>query len=277
MNIQRAPKEIDGIKCYAPELAYANENYSVAAFERLFKAEDGHFWFQSRNRIIRHLIKKIRTKRSGRINFLEIGCGTGYVLKGLSDMENMTLQGSEIFLEGLKFAKKRLPGIELIQLDATRMPFTATFDVVGAFDVLEHIDEDVKVLEQVRASLKPSGYFLISVPQHRFLWSYLDDMAYHKRRYSRREMKRKLNNAGFEIEFITSFVFMLFPVMFLSRLIKGKGKGKYDLDAQMKELELPAGINKLFSGFMRIDEWLIKKGISLPFGGSLMAVARKKE
>ncbi len=272
--MEPGPQIIDGISCYAPELAYSNENYGAEIFERLYNAEDRNFWFRSRNRLIRHLVKKIQRK-TGAMDFLEIGCGTGYVLKGLSGLKDLRLQGSEIYLEGLRFAKKRIPGVQLIQMDATRMPFESSFDIIGAFDVLEHIDEDVLVMKQVNRSLLDGGYFLVSVPQHRFLWSYLDDMAYHKRRYTRKEMRAKLNEAGFETEFISSFVFFLFPFMYLSRLIKGRKKTGHDLDSQMKELELPSVVNKFFGWLMRMDEFLIRSGLSLPFGGSLVVVARK--
>ncbi|MGQ0739690.1 MAG: class I SAM-dependent methyltransferase [Bacteroidota bacterium] len=273
MSTQQLPQKINGIDCYAPELAYANENYSADIFERLYKAEDENFWFRSRNRLIRHFVRKYQAKKD--ISLLEVGCGTGYVLKGLSGLPGIKLSGSEIFLEGLKFTQMRLPDIELVQLDATKMPFREKFDIVGAFDVLEHIGEDEQVMKQVNQSLKPGGYFLISVPQHRFMWSYLDDMACHKRRYTRKEIRGKLRSAGFKTGFITSFVFTLFPLMWVSRLFKRKKKNSYTTDDQMKELELPKIINLFFGLFMRIDELLIKAGLSLPFGGSLIVVAQK--
>jgi SAM-dependent methyltransferase len=269
------PQIIDGIKCYAPESAFANDNYSPEAFDRLYKAENKNFWFRSRNRVIRNLVRKYSDGKD-QFDFLEIGCGTGYVLKGLSEMKNLNLMGAEIFVEGLKYTRQRIPGIELVQLDAIKMPFQNRFDAVGAFDVLEHIEEDEAVMKQVNLSLKPGGYFLISVPQHKWMWSYLDDMAYHKRRYSRKELKAKLERAGFRVDRITSFVFLLFPLMWLSRLAKKKKKAVYNVDDQMKEIELGGFTNSAFGLFMKMDEVLIRSGVSLPFGGSLVAVAQKK-
>lgn len=267
---------IDGIECYAPDLAFSNDDYSPQTFERLFKAERNNFWFRSRNRVIHGLVGK-RVDGQHPFHFLEIGCGTGFVLKGLSDLPKIELTGAEIYVEGLKLTKQRLPDIRLVQLDACNMPFVSTFDAIGAFDVLEHIEEDEKVMQQVSQALKPGGYFMISVPQYKWMWSYLDDMACHKRRYSRKELRAKLEGAGFEISYIGSFVFTLFPLMWFSRLLKKNSKKEFSVDEQMKEIELGNFANRFLELFMGLDELLIRMGVPLPFGGSLLAVAKKKE
>lgn len=266
-------KIIEGIKCYAPHLAYSNNDYNESSFKELYRLEDNNFWFCSRNRVIQNLFGKYAGKNG---NFLEIGCGTGYVLKGLSkSFPNLKLSGAEIYLKGLEFAKKRLPNIEFIQLDATDLPFREEYDYVGAFDVLEHITEDEKVIENVYKSLRGGGKFFISVPQYMWMWSIEDDKACHKRRYTKTELFHKLKNAGFQITYYTSFVFILFPLMYLSRIFK-KNKDKEMTYETNSELKLNPIINKVFEQFMRIDEILIKVGISLPIGGSLIVVATKK-
>lgn len=269
---------INGIKCYAPELANENSDYPVDVFKILYSVEDTNFWFVARNKIIQFLFKKYLGSKSNAV--LEIGCGTGYVLKGLQDnFANYQLVGSEIHLEGLKFAKERLPNVAFVQLDATKMPFENEYNAIGAFDVLEHIEEDEKVMQEVYKALKPNGLFFISVPQHQWMWSINDHIAYHKRRYSRTEMKQKLINNGFEIIYISSFVFMLFPFMYLSRLFKQKKASKITHEIilkEMNELKLNPIVNSIFWVFMKIDLFLIKAGFSMPFGGSLITVARKK-
>ena len=113
---------IDGIKCYVPELAYSNDDFNEANFRKLFELEERNFWFRARNRVIQVLVQKY-SKPGQKGKFMEIGCGTGFVLKGLERFPNLELSGAEIYLEGLKYAKKRLPDVEFFQLDATRMPF----------------------------------------------------------------------------------------------------------------------------------------------------------
>jgi len=266
---------IDGIKCYAPELAYSNNDYNENDFKKLFEIEGHNFWFRSRNRVIQLLFKKYSEHLSG--TFLEIGCGTGFVLKGLCKFPDLELSGAEIYLKGLKYAKQRLPNIEFVQLDATRIPFEEKFDYIGAFDVLEHIEEDEKVMQNAYKALKYGGMFFISVPQHMFMWSIEDEDACHKRRYSKVEMLSKLKKAGFEIKYHTSFVFSLFPLMLVSRFIK-RNKQTTDLtdDRLNEELKLNPLINRTFELILGIDELLIRIGVRLPFGGSLIVVAAKK-
>lgn len=269
---------INGIKCYSPELANENIDYPADAFKMLFEIEDKNFWFVNRNEIILNLFKKYLGKEENKV--LEIGSGTGYVLKGLNDtFISYNLYGSEIHLEGIKFAKNRLPNIEFIQMDATNMPFENEFDAIGAFDVLEHIEDDIKVIQEVHKALKIGGLFIISVPQYQWMWSINDDIAYHKRRYSRKELKEKLTIEGFDIIYISSFVFILFPLMYISRLLKRKKNNEITNEIilrEMNELKLNPLINSIFGLFMKVDVFLIKMGISLPFGGSLVTVARKK-
>src|SRR5882762_9070613 len=229
--------DIDGVKCYAPSLAWQNSGFDKTGFEKLFKAEENNFWFRIRNKIIRSLFGT-HVLRSGRTKFLEIGCGTGFVLQGLSDLENVDFTGSEIYLEGLSFARQRLSSVELIQLDATSMPFVNGFHVIGAFDVLEHIDDDEKVMEEVHRALKPNGKFMITVPQYPWMWSIQDDLSFHKRRYTRNELGMKLEKHGFAIEYLGSFLFTLFPFMVISRTMS-RNKNKNI----MREFEIPGIVN----------------------------------
>lgn len=269
------PAVIRGITCYAPELALENEDFPPDQFETLYKNESGNFWFKSRNRVILHQLSKY--KPAGGQSLLEIGCGTAFVLNGIHDrFPDLKLTGSEIYISGLELAAKRLPHIEFIQLNATDMPFSNKYDYAGAFDVIEHIEEDEKVMQEVFKALKPGGRFLITVPQHKWLWSVIDEYSCHKRRYTRKELKSKLKQAGFEIDFVTSFTFFLLPVMYLARLRRHSVKVE-DLTKEQinSEVSLSGWMNSLFTIIMRLDEALIKVGISLPCGGSLFVVARK--
>lgn len=277
MSETAAYQEIDGIRCYAPDLAFENSDFPPEQFETLYKGEERNFWFRARNRILFRFLRKAGLgDKQGR--FLEIGCGTGYVLNGIHHtFPKLELHGSEIYLGGLQFARKRLPDVGFIQLDATRMPFSGTYDGVGAFDVLEHIDADETVMQNIYGALKPGGHFFITVPQHPSLWSAIDDFSCHKRRYTREELTTKLEKAGFEVRYITSFVFTLLPMMRISRRSKKNIKVE-DLTREqiIGELYLNPVLNFAFGIAMRFDELLISLGFSLPRGGSLLAVARKR-
>ncbi|MDT8442345.1 MAG: class I SAM-dependent methyltransferase [Desulfuromonadales bacterium] len=267
-----APEILDGFPCWAPELAYAGDGFDPAAFAGLARNEEGHFWFEARNRLI---LWALRTYFPQMASFLEIGCGTGFVLRGVARAFPMArLCGSEIFVDGLKFAAQRLPGVSLLQMDARRMPFRDEFDLVGAFDVLEHIDDDGAALAGICAAVKPGGGVILTVPQHRWLWSAVDEYACHKRRYSRESLHRLVEGAGLRIVRSSSFVSLLLPAMLASRWLGGQ-QGKEAADGS-SEFNLPPLLNTLFDRTLAGEAQLIRAGLNLPLGGSRLVVGVKQ-
>lgn len=239
-------------------------------FQELALLEAGHFWFQRRNKLIVHALSRYFPQAH---SFLEIGCGTGFVLSELGrSFPALQLSGGEYFAAGLPFASERVPGAHLYQIDARQIPFVEEFDVIGAFDVLEHIPDDVAALASIAGALRPGGGVIFTVPQHRWLWSATDDYACHERRYRRHEMVEKIAAAGLQLEFVTSFVTLLLPVMMLSRLRQGKGREAGD---HLDEFRLHPVVNAFCAALMRLEFWLIRCGLRMPLGGSLLVVARK--
>jgi SAM-dependent methyltransferase len=268
---------IDGIRCYAPEVARADEQYPSEGFDVTDDVERTSFWCRSRNRLLVRMFHDLSAGAASPLDVLEIGCGTGFVLEELSTVPNLRLTGSEVYLRGLRYARMRRPEIEFVQLDATRMPFRERFDVVGAFDVLEHIEEDRTVIRNVRAALRPGGRFIVMVPQYPFLWSELDELVHHRRRYRRKELVEKLLDAGFEVPYVGSYVFTLFPLMIAARMLKRRRDTSRTKEQAFREhVQLPGTLNRAFDLVMHLDEFLISRGVSLPFGGSLIAIARRR-
>lgn len=245
------------------------EGFDEEFFEILEEVEDSSFWFRARNDlIIWALTKYAPSARS----LLEVGCGTGYVLAGVNRaFPQQKLTGLELFTAGLDVARSRVPAAELLQGDARRLPFTEEFDVACAFDVIEHIDEDELVLREMRRTLKPGGLALVSVPQHPRLWSAADAAAQHKRRYTRDELLERAREAGLEIVHATSFVSLLAPLLYASR-IRTRDEAAHDLRS-----EFPSGrlLNGALGGAMSVERALIQRGVSFPIGGSLLMIARR--
>jgi SAM-dependent methyltransferase len=264
---------IDGFRCYAPERAFEETDYPSAGFDVSRQVEDASFWCRSRNRLIGSLVTRYVGSEPARM--LELGCGIGGVLTELATHQNLTLTGSEIYLHGLRYARTRLPQIEFIQLDATTMAFSDAFEAIGAFDVLEHIDADETAMARVHDALVPGGVFLVTVPQYPSMWSRLDELVHHKRRYTRGDLTAKLSRAGFEVAYLTSFVCALFPFMLLSRMLPRRDAAGGEAEEFQAEVQLPRALNVVFDRIMHIDEVAVRAGLSLPFGGSLVAVARK--
>ena len=264
-----APPCVDGIAVLSSLPADSVAGFDEDFFAPLERVESGSFWFRARNVLILRALARHAAEAK---RFLEVGCGTGFVLAAIRErFPALDLTGSEAFVRGLKVAHRRLPGLELLQLDARSLPFREHFDAIGAFDVLEHIAEDEAVLAQFHAALRPGGVLLLTVPQHPFLWSGVDVLARHQRRYRRKELLGKLRRAGFGIRQATSFVTLLLPVLLLSRLRHGRTGG----DRSGAELSLPPFLDAVLGGVMALERGILRTGLSLPAGGSLLVVADK--
>lgn len=264
-----APTRVAGFESYAPELAASISGFDPANFSVLAAAENSNFWFRSRNLLIQQAVNDYFP---GARSMLEIGCGTGYVLSGLAAaFPGMRLVGSEALVEGLGFAATRVPQAALVQMDARRIPYTAEFELIGAFDVIEHIEEDEQVLAEIHRALIPGGVALFTVPQHPSLWSKQDEFAGHVRRYSRGELETKLRNAGFRILRSTSFVTLLLPLLYASRR---RSNGIAEERGGSEELNPPHAVNSLLYGLMSLERALLRVGINLPVGGSRLVIAQ---
>ena len=245
--------------------------YDVSFFPQLAELEEHNFWFRARTALITWALGSYFPAAS---KFLEVGCGTGTVLHGVSRaFPAMELFASEPFVEGLAFAQQRVRHATYLQMDGRAIPFAEEFDVIGAFDVLEHIDEDEAVLAQMHRAARKGGGLLLAVPQHQFLWSPQDDAAGHVRRYNASDMRVKLERAGFTVRRMTSFVALLLPLMLASRRGKRKHGARCD---PLDELRLNRPLNAVLSAVMTLERGLIRGGLSLPAGGSLLAVAEKR-
>ena len=238
------------------------------AFEHLWGLEAGNFWFESRNRLLTWVLRRYFP---GVEALLEIGCGTGFVLKAIrEEFPEARLVGTDLSADAIAFARRRVDA-EFIQLDATRVTFREEFDVVCAFDVLEHIDDDLAALEALATAARPGGGVLVTVPQHMWLWSAADVYGQHRRRYARREIERKVGLAGLTIVRSTSWVTTLLPAMALSR-VRDRNATEFD---PRRELRLPAPINRAFRAALDAECIAIERGLNLPVGGSRVVVARK--
>jgi SAM-dependent methyltransferase len=246
------------------------DGYDSSLFETLAALEPTSFWFRGRNKVILWAIDRwFPHSRS----FLEVGCGTGYVLAAiLASRPQLEAVGAELFPEGLRVARRRLAGVPLAQMDARSLPIEGAFDLVGAFDVLEHIDRDEEALRAIYGALLPGGGLVVTVPQHRWLWSEADTYAGHARRYSRHELIKKMLGAGFEVLWATSFLTFLLPLVAGSRLITRRRS--YSLQ---REFGLPRRLDRLFERSLDLERAALSRGVSLPFGGSLLVVARRPQ
>jgi SAM-dependent methyltransferase len=250
-------------------MAHAGGGFDAAFFAGLAQREATNFWFRARNRLIVWVLRKYSPQLE---SMLEVGCGTGFVLSGVAqEFPQAALSGSEIFTDGLAFAAKRLPDARLVQMDARDIPFVDEFDVIGAFDVLEHIREDDQALTEIFGALKPGGTLLLAVPQHPWLWGPADVHAHHERRYTSRQLAQQVSDSGFEVLRTTSFVTLLLPFMAVSRW-RQRRRQHYDPAA---EFTISPVLNWVFERILAFERLGIQAGLNLPVGGSRLLIARK--
>jgi SAM-dependent methyltransferase len=263
-------KQSEGIPMFSPELADTISGFDPKSFEGLSKVESEHFWFVTRNELIVGLANKFFPNAR---RFLEIGCGNGAVLRAVARSRHWErLAGSELHPSGLTYARTRLPdGVEFAQIDARNIPAVDVFDLTGAFDVIEHIADDEKVLRGLRGATQKGGGTIIAVPQHPWLWSLSDDVAHHQRRYRRGELEAKLRGNGFEVLFSSSFTATLLPLMAANRLKNRVKQDNADID---REFTLSPRVNKLFISILRAEVRMTLAGLSWPAGGSRIVVGR---
>jgi SAM-dependent methyltransferase len=264
----------NGFVRLAPDLDDVDEGFQLASYDELSEIEDGHFWFTTRNEMIIWLVQRFAPRAS---RALEIGCGTGYVLFALRKaLPSAQLSGGEFHSLGLLHARQRHGNaVELFQMDARQSGILNALDLVGAFDVLEHIADDRLVLAEIFRMLKPGGVLIATVPQHPWLWSASDEVAHHERRYKIGELANKARNVGFRIRYQSSFAALTLPLMAASRLRSRLSKRGHSMESLDIETKVPPGLNAGLRVLFRTEHMLRRLGLPLPLGGSQVVVAAK--
>jgi len=241
-------------------------------YKEIFDSEENHWWFVGTRNIFFSQIDKYVNKNN-KIRILDIGCGTGIVIKRL-EKYGYTF-GIDISEDAIRFCRKR--GLEnIIKAEATQIPFNNNaFNLITIFDVLEHIKFDSIAISEVYRVLKKDGIAIVSVPANKFLWSCHDEVLHHYRRYSKEEIKGKILKCNFKILKISYYNFFLFTFIFIFRLFKKVFyKIKKEKAVKTDIICVPKFINSFLIFILNIECKIISK-INIPFGVSILAVIRK--
>ena len=263
-----------------------NTSYDPGYFNPLFLAEDRHFWFRSRNKVIAECLREVTNSLPAGYHMLEIGCGTGNVLQMLEKIcRDGKVVGMDLFAEGLQFARKRVT-CSLVQGDLNDPPFHQNFNIIGMFDVLEHMEQDVAVLKNLGQMLCKHGVIVVTVPAHQSLFSYFDEASHHFRRYEIDQLSSILSKAGYQVEYISYYMALTFPIVWLVRKLSPLVKGHNQMNSQEKkeelvhdmsvnELRIVPVANEVMAWLLGWETWFVSHRIRIPFGTSLIAIARK--
>ncbi|MGC9329031.1 MAG: class I SAM-dependent DNA methyltransferase, partial [Candidatus Hinthialibacter sp.] len=209
---------------------------------------------------------------SSKPRILEFGCGTGLTLAALSpDAEVFGMDASPKALEYCR--KRELTRLHLIDTNKPlpeANPFHESFDLILLLDVLEHLDDEIAVLQSLRSWLRPGGALIAAVPAFSWLWSGEDAVSHHRRRYTQKSLRRTLHSAGFRTIRDTYFNFFLFPlqagVIFANRIFRPRTLHQSNLTP------LPFGLNSLLTCIMASERHVLKY-VNLPVGGSVLSIA----
>jgi len=254
--------------------ARPSSEYPKEAYALLVDREERHFWFRGRNHAIRSIISKYFPKPSGK-RFLEVGCGTGYVLSELAAM-GFRVTGLDMHDDGIAYAKKRAPSATFVVGDLFRYHPAKKFDAVGIFDVIEHITDDIQALRRCGTLLHPGGMVFVTVPARGELWSTYDTISGHKRRYTKETLTKALERSGYTVRFVGYLGFFQYLPHFLVKKLLISPAHTDDTMAVLHDvLRMPAPLlNQLLLLSLRLDTYLTTR-IALPFGTTLIACAQK--
>jgi len=236
------------------------------------EVEDKHGWYIGRRRIIESFVKRscdeIRSEGTAEVCILDIGCGTGGNLESISKFGKA--EGVDISSEAVDFCRAR--GFNNVREGAAEtLPYASeSFDLVTGLDVVEHLDDDVAGLREMRRVLRPGGRMLLFVPAFMFLWGVQDDVSHHRRRYAMSELMKKLQQADMKVERASYANIAFFGPILLGRLfmrltgIRPASENNINIGA----------FNGLFGGIFGAESWWLNK-FSLPFGVSILCVAKR--
>ena len=192
--------------------------YDPHYFEFYAEIDREHFWFGARREVIREALGR-HVGELERRRLFDIGCGSGGLLQFLSQ-EGVPVAGAcDAYRQSLDIVRKRVEA-PLVLIDDGRLPpLGGDYSLLSLFDVLEHLDDDEGMLRFLFSVLQPGGILILTVPAHPFLFDEMDELAHHRRRYRRRELRQRLEASGFEVRLLSHFMSVLVPPLIVMRAV----------------------------------------------------------
>jgi SAM-dependent methyltransferase len=232
------------------------------------RAEDRHWWYRGRRSVLERVIADLRLPARARI--LDAGCGSGRNMVELA--RHGSVMGIELSQTSVGLARARGVG-EVVEGSVLGMPFDAdSFDLAASLDVIEHLEDDLGALRELRRVVAPGGSLLVTVPAYQWLWSGHDEINHHHRRYTRSSLQAAAEEAGWEQVRTTYFNSLLLPVAILLRVLDrlSRKTTESSLDLWVP----PRPMNWLLERPLALEAALIGRGGRIPAGLSLLAVFR---
>lgn len=235
--------------------------------------EENHWWFTSRRELVRRLVRRATPDRNAPI--LEIGCSGGPLLQKLRADGYAHLTGIDISEEAIALCARRgVPNVSVMDAQHLKFP-SASFDVITASDVLEHLADAPSALREWHRTLRSGGTLFVFVPAFMFLWSEHDVANQHQHRYRATELKNALENVGFSVERRGYWNFLLFAPVALVRFFKKLFCKSRNASGQGDLKQTSIVTNTILKFLLKIENRILLAGFNFPCGVSAWAIARK--
>jgi SAM-dependent methyltransferase len=236
-------------------------------YESMRELQQAHWWFTARREILGSELGRLPLPKPARI--LEVGCGPGGNLELLKRFGEV--RAIEPDAESRAYAAERSGVVVEGGLLPHGLPdLGGPFDLICAFDVVEHVDDDAGAVAALGALVKPGGFLVTTVPAYAWLWSEHDAQHHHKRRYTRPAYRALFQAAGLKVRRATYFNSVLFPPIAAIRLARTAARVQGGDDEKMP----PPALNGLLRGLFAAEASILK-ATDLPFGVSILLIAER--
>ena len=237
-------------------------------YKDLYNLEETHWWHISKRRAVQNLIRKYNLSLNPKI--LDIGCGTGKNMEGL--LKYGVVWGLDNSSDAIRFCKMRgLKNLKLGSAEKTNLK-DESFNIITLLDVLEHTDDN-KTLKEMHRILKREGLLIITAPAYLWLWSDWDRVLHHKKRYTLNTLNEILATNNFSpVKMTYLYSFLVLPVLIIRKI-----KQKFSKDFYQSDFKLSTPLlNFLLNNLSRL-EFFLAENFFIPFGTSILVVAKKND
>ena len=278
-------KEEQGIFVPHNRPRHRDEEYGEAGFDVLLQMQREHFWYRGRHELLLKVVNKEVARRftnTTDLRAIDMGGGCGGWLEYVHACDAGMFQGLALADSSVRALTLAEPVVGSFaaryQIDLLDLVWSEEWDIVFLLDVLEHIPEHRRVLEQVRRSMRPGGLLFVTTPALKFFWTYNDDLAHHQRRYCRQDFKALARDTGLELLRTDYFMFLLSPALLLSRMLfrpPAAATPEQLQDHLARTHRIPAQpMNNILAKAFSIEAHLVNR-VAFPWGTSILAVFRR--
>jgi len=276
----------DGIYRPAVPVVHREEEYDSRGFEMLRHMQERHFWYRGRHRFVLHAVHRywgrLRSPEHP-CHAVDVGGGCGGWVSYLHRRKRFRVDElalADSSLAALRMAAEYLPeGVDRYQVDILDLPWSGRWDLAFLLDVLEHIPDDRRAMAEIHRAMASGGLLFVTAPALQRFWTWNDEVVGHQRRYCKADFARLAKESGFELLDARYFMFLLSPLLLLSRwatqskISRTPAEKRHELAAQMHRVPNAIVNRLLFSVFSA--ESPLGHRLRFPWGTSIFGVFRK--